>query len=73
MSEKAAREEAERARNEMERMQAREAERTGWAATLIQAVWRGYLARQAASGGGKKDKKGKKGKGKGGKKEKKKK
>ena len=38
-------------------------ERNLWAATRVQALWRGYLSRKAAAGGGKKGKKGKKGKG----------
>lgn len=73
MSEKAEREEEERQRVEMEAIKAVELERNSWAAIVVQAIWRGYLARQAASGGkGKKGKgaKGKGGKGKGGKKKK---
>ena len=67
MEEKARREEEARIRAEMEALRKQEEERNAWAATRVQALWRGYLARKAASGG----KKGKKGKGgKGGKKKK---
>lgn len=72
MAEKTKREEEERQRKEIEAMRAIEFERNTRAATIVQANWRGYLARQAAGGG--KGKKGKKGKGakggKGGKKKK---
>ena len=34
-----------------------EEERNLWAATKVQALWRGYLQRLAAAGGGKKGKK----------------
>lgn len=69
MEEKARREEEARIRAEMEALRKQEEERNTWAATKVQALWRGYLARKAASGG--KGKKGKKGKGgKGGKKKK---
>ena len=44
------------------RLRRAEEERNLWAATKCQALWRGYLMRKAAAGGGKK---GKKGKGKG--------
>eukprot|EP00962_Isochrysis_galbana_P042958 scaffold16214_cov109-Isochrysis_galbana.AAC.1 len=70
MSEKAEREEEERQRVEMEAIKAVELERKSWAAMVVQAIWRGYLARQAASGGKGKKGKGKGGKGKGGKKKK---
>ena len=52
-----------RMRIEMEKLRRAEEERNLWAATRVQALWRGYLSRKAASGGGKKGKKGKKGKG----------
>ena len=54
---------------EMEALRKQEEERNTWAATTVQKLWRGHLAR--TGGGGKKGKKGKKGKGgKGGKKKK---
>ena len=56
MEEKARREEEARIRAEMEALRKQEEERNAWAATRVQALWRGYLARKAASGG-----KGKKG------------
>ena len=69
MEEKARREEEARIRAEMEALRKQEEERNTWAATVVQKLWRGYLAR--SGGGGKKGKKGKKGKGgKGGKKKK---
>jgi len=61
--EKAKREEAARLKAEADRLRRMEEERNLWAATKCQALWRGYLSRQAAAGGGKKGKKGKKGKG----------
>ena len=61
------REEAARMKAEADRLRRAEEERNLWAATKVQALWRGYLQRKAAAGGGKK---GKKGKGKGGKKKK---
>ena len=61
------REEAARMKAEADRLRRAEEERNLWAATRVQALWRGYLQRKAAAGGGKK---GKKGKGKGGKKKK---
>jgi len=63
MEEKAKREEEARMRVEMEKLRRAEEERNLWAATRVQALWRGYLSRKAAMGGGKKGKKGKKGKG----------
>jgi len=69
MEEKARREEEARIRAEMEALRKQEEERNSWAATKVQALWRGYLARKAASGG-KKGKKGKGGKGGKGKKKK---
>ena len=69
MEEKARREEEARIREEMEALRKQEEERNTWAATTVQKLWRGHLAR--TGGGGKKGKKGKKGKGgKGGKKKK---
>jgi len=69
MEEKARREEEARIRAEMEALRQQEEERNTWAATAVQKLWRGHLAR--SGGGGKKGKKGKKGKGgKGGKKKK---
>ena len=69
MEEKARREEEARIREEMEALRKQEEERNTWAATTVQKLWRGHLAR--SGGGGKKGKKGKKGKGgKGGKKKK---
>ena len=66
MEEKARREEEARIREEMEALRKQEEERNTWAATTVQKLWRGHLAR--TGGGGKKGKKGKKGKGgKGGK------
>jgi len=62
LEEKARREEAARQKAQAERERRQEEERNIWAATLTQALWRGYLARKAAAGG-KKGKKGKKGKG----------
>ena len=59
--EKAKREEAARLKAEADRLRRMEEERNLWAATKCQALWRGYLSRQAAAGGGKKGKKGKKG------------
>ena len=66
MEEKARREEEERMRAEMEALRRQEEERNSWAATRVQALWRGYLARKAAAGskGKKKGKGGKGGKGK---------
>jgi len=63
MEEKAKREEEARMRVEMEKLRRAEEERNLWAATRVQALWRGYLSRKAAMGGGKKGKKGKKGHG----------
>jgi len=69
MAEKHKREEDARIRAEMEQLRRAEEERNNWAATKVQSLWRGYLARKAAAGA--KGKKGKKGKGgKGGKKKK---
>ena len=70
LEEKAKRDEAARMKAEMDRLRQIEEERNLWAATRVQALWRGYLQRRAASGGGKKGKKGKKGKGGKGKKKK---
>ena len=42
-----------------DRLRRQEEERNLWAATKVQALWRGYLLRKAAAGGGKKGKKGK--------------
>ena len=56
------REEAARMKAEADRRARAEEEKNLWAATKCQALWRGYLQRKAAAGGGKK---GKKGKGKG--------
>ena len=42
---------------EAERLRRAEEERNLWAATKVQALWRGYLQRKAAAGGGKKGKK----------------
>ena len=64
MEEKARREEEERMRAEMEALRAQEEERNAWAATKVQALWRGYLTRKAASSKGGKKGKGGKGKGK---------
>ena len=64
LEEKAKRDEAARMKAEMDRLRQIEEERNLWAATRVQALWRGYLQRRAASGGGKKGKKGKGGKGK---------
>ena len=61
MVEKAKREEEARMRLEMEKLRLAEEERNLWVATRVQALWRGFLQRKAASGGGKKGKKGKKG------------
>ena len=61
MEEKARREEEARIREEMEALRKQEEERNTWAATTVQKLWRGHLAR--TGGGGKKGKKGKKGKG----------
>ena len=47
---------------EADRLRRAEEERNLWAATRVQALWRGYLQRKAALGGGKKGKKGKGGK-----------
>ena len=63
MEEKARREEEARIREEMEALRKQEEERNTWAATKVQALWRGYLIRKASKGGGKKGKKGKGGKG----------
>ena len=63
MEEKARREEEARIRAEMEALRKQEEERNTWAATKVQALWRGYLIRKASKGGGKKGKKGKGGKG----------
>ena len=49
---------------EMEALRAQEEERNAWAATKVQALWRGYLTRKAASSKGGKKGKGGKGKGK---------
>jgi len=68
MEEKARREEEARIREEMEALRKQEEERNTWAATTVQKLWRGHLAR--TGGGGKKGKKGKKGKGGKGKKKK---
>jgi len=57
------REEAARMKAEADRLRRAEEERNLWAATKVQALWRGYLQRKAAAGGGKKGKKGKGGKG----------
>jgi hypothetical protein len=62
LEEKQRREEAARMKAEADRVRRAEEERNLWAATKCQALWRGYLSRQAAAGGGKKGKKGKKGK-----------
>jgi len=70
MEDKAKREEEARMRAEMEKLRRAEEERNLWAATRVQALWRGFLSRKAAAGGGKKGKKGKKGKGGKGKKKK---
>ena len=51
-------------RAEMEALRAQEEERNAWAATKVQALWRGYLTRKAASSKGGKKGKGGKGKGK---------
>ena len=61
MEEKARREEEARIREEMEALRKQEEERNTWAATTVQKLWRGHLAR--TGGGGKKGKKGKGGKG----------
>ena len=53
------REEAARMKAEAERIRRAEEEKNLWAATKVQALWRGYLQRKAAAGGGKKGKKGK--------------
>ena len=58
MEEKARREEEARIREEMEALRKQEEERNTWAATTVQKLWRGHLAR--TGGGGKKGKKGKK-------------
>merc|ERR1719197_373665 len=64
MEGKARREEEARIRAEMEALRKQEEERNTWAATKVQALWRGYLIRKASKGGkGKKGKKGKGGKG----------
>ena len=63
LEDKAKREEEARMKAEMERLRRKEEEANLWAATRVQALWRGYLMRKAAAGGGKKGKKGKKGKG----------
>ena len=60
LEEKHRREEAARLKAQAERERRMEEERNLWAATKVQALWRGYLQRQAAAGGGKKGKKGKK-------------
>jgi len=62
LEEKQRREEAERLKAQAERQRRHEEERNLWAATKCQALWRGYLQRKAAAGGGKKGKKGKGGK-----------
>jgi len=59
LEEKQRREEAERLKAKAERQRRLEEERNLWAATKCQALWRGYLQRKAAAGGGKKGKKGK--------------
>lgn len=59
LEEKARREEAARMKAEMDRLRKIEEEKNLWAATRVQALWRGYLHRKAAAGGGKKSKKSK--------------
>ena len=61
LEEKARRDEAARMKAEADRLRRLEEEKNLWAATRVQALWRGYLQRKAAAGGGKKGKKGKKG------------
>ena len=62
LEEKQRREESARLKAKAERERRLEEERNLWAATKVQALWRGYLQRKAAAGGGKKGKKGKGGK-----------
>ena len=62
LEEKQRREAEIAAKKEADRRKRAEDEKNLWAATRVQSLWRGYLQRKAAAGGGKK---GKKGKGKG--------
>ena len=62
LEEKQRREESARLKAKAERERRIEEERNLWAATRVQALWRGYLSRKAAAAGGKKGKKGKGGK-----------
>ena len=57
LEERQRREEAARFKAQAERERRMEEERNLWAATKVQALWRGYLQRLAAAGGGKKGKK----------------